>query len=143
MKKVLRVITTVFLAVAMLCSSVVPAYAEESGINPRFVNCDNAAVSFTIYKNEAEISVSYTGMVATFTYARLNFQVQKKVLGLFWSDVGEEQEVKNYDRLGVFILSQAVNGSGTYRAVYKLRVYGNLGEIDVIEDTIVVNYTAG
>ena len=54
--------------------------------------------------------------------------------------MGEEQEIKNYDTYGVFIVGQTVNGSGTYRAVFKLRVYGNLGVVDVIEDTIEVIY---
>ena len=135
MKKALRLTTLMFLAIVLLCTSIMPVYAEGSGISPRFINCDNATVSFGVCQNVAELSVSYTGITDTFTYARLNVQFQKKTLGLFWTDVGEEQEIKNYNLRGLFIVTQTVNGSGTYRAVFKLRVYGNLGEIDVIEDT--------
>lgn len=135
MKKALRMVIPMFLVIVLLCTSILPVYAEESGISPRFVNCNTATASFNVYQNNAELTVTYTGLANTFTYARLNVQFQKKTLGLFWTDVGEEQEIKNYDTYGVFIVSQTVNGSGTYRAVFKLRVYGNLGEIDVIEDT--------
>lgn len=135
MKRALRLITTMFLAIVLLCTSVTPVYAEEAGISPCFTNCDNAAASFIVYQNVAELTITYTGMADTFTYARLNVQFQKKTLGLFWTDVGEEQEIINYDLRGIFAPSQTVNGAGTYRAVFKLRVYGNLGVVDVIEDT--------
>lgn len=143
MRRTFRVVFPLFMVIVLLCTSIMPVYAEETGVSPRFTNCNTVSTSFTVTQNVAELTVTYTGRADTFTYARLNFQVQKKVLGLFWTDVGEEQEVKNYDRIGAFVVSQTANGSGTYRAVFKLRVYGNLGEIDVIEDTIEVIYTAG
>ena len=45
------------------------------------------------------------------------------------------------DLWGEFYDYIPVNGTGTYRALFTLTVYGNHGIADVVEDTIVVKYT--
>lgn len=141
MKKVCRVGFTLLLAVVMLCMSVIPAFALEDGASSRLTNCNDATMSFVVADGEDSFYVSYTGYASTFTQAKLTVQIQKKFLGLFWRDAADEWVGYNSELVSHFYDDIPVDGTGTYRAVFKLEVYGSTGVTDVIEDKISCKYS--
>ena len=141
MKKVCRVGFALFLTVVMLCMSVISAFALDDGASSRLTNCNDASMSFVVADGQASFYVSYTGYSSTFTQAKLTVQVQKKFLGLFWRDAADEWVGYNTEIMGDFYDYIPVDGTGTYRAVFKLEVYGSTGVTDVIEDKISCKYS--
>ena len=140
MKKVCRASFSVFLAIVVLCMSIVPAFAMGDGVSTYLTNCSNAAMSFGVSDGVASFFVTYTGREGIFTQAKLTVQVQKKFLGLFWRDAADEWVGYNTEILGDFYDDIPVDGHGTYRAVFTLEVRGNTGRVDVMEDTIEYMY---
>ncbi len=154
MKKLLCVLLSVLISGILLCTSILPAYAvspaegenstvlnASSGISPRLTNCSGATFSFGVTSSgDATFVVTYEGRAASFSYAKLTVQVQKKFLGLFWRDV-DEWTGYCYDVSGRFYDSVPADGTGTYRALLTLEVYGTTGVTDVIEDTIDCKYS--
>lgn len=141
MTKVCRAGFAMFLAVVVLCMGTTHAFAADGGISTYLTNCDDTSMSFGVAENNAYVFVSYTGRPATFTQAKLTVQVQKKFLGLFWRDAADEWVGYNTEALGSFNVVIPVDGTGTYRAVLKIEVFGSTGVTDVIEDTIQYKYT--
>ena len=148
MKKTMQMLLSVFMAMILLCASIIPTYAidngsskasdasELSGISPYLTNCSNATFVFGVIDGEASFAVSYVARESTFVMAKLKVQIQKKYLGLFWRDVGDEWVGYCEDLHGLFSDSISVDSSGTYRANFTLHVVGNTGIVDVLEDTI-------
>ena len=141
MKRKFKVLLTTLLTVIILCLYLLPAYANEEGVAPCIENFDTATMSFTVADGEAHFVATYVAREETFLKAELRVTVEKKVLGLFWSDVGGEWVGYSFNLLGTISGSVPVDGKGTYRANFKLIVYGNHGIADVVEDTIVVKYS--
>lgn len=140
MKKVIKCWIPVLLSCALLCLSILPVYADEQP-TPRFTNTQDCVMSFYVNSNGANFAVTYMASEATFLEAKLTVTVEKKVLGLFWNEVSTWSGYC-YDRLGYLADTLPANGKGTYRATFRLIVYGNQGIADVIDDTIEVRYTA-
>ena len=92
-------------------------------------------MSFTVVDGDASFYVSYEARAATFTQAKLTVQIQKKFLGFFWRDAADEWVGYCTDLSGFFAATIPVDGSGTYRAILTLEVFGT-GDTDVIEETI-------
>ena len=141
MKSACRVGFSVFLAIVMVCMSVIPSFATDDGISTYLTNCYEATMTFGVADGEASIYVSYTGRSSTFTQAKLTVQIQKKFLGLFWRDAADEWVGYCTDVDGYFYDDIPIDGTGTYRAVFKLEVFGSTGVTDVIEDTIQYKYS--
>ena len=141
MKKTTKLVIHVFLVCTLLCMSTLSAFAESEEISPRLTNMVDATISFTVVDGEASFYVSYEGRATTFSQAQLRVQIQKRVLGLFWRDVGDEWVGSSTALSGDFYDYIPVDGKGTYRANFTLTVYGTQGVNDVIEDTIEVKYS--
>lgn len=141
MKKWFKLLLTMLLIGVLLCAYLIPAYATGEGITPRFTNCETANFYFSLSDNEAFFSASYVAREDTFLNAELRVTVEKKVLGLFWRDVGGQWVGYSTQARGTIRGSMPADGTGTYRANFKLIVYGNQGIADVIEDTIEVRYS--
>lgn len=141
MKKTMKLAIHVFLVCTLLCMSMLHAFAETGEISPRLTNVSGATTHFEVVDGEAYFYASYEGRAATFSQAQLRVQVQKKVLGLFWRNVGDEWVGYNSVLDGYFYDSISVDGTGTYRANFTLTIYGTQGVNDVIEDTIEVKYS--
>ena len=141
MKKLSRILLTAFLVATILCTSVVPAFSADEGTSTYLTNCYETSMSFGVANGEASFFVSYTGRASSFTQAKLTVQVQKKFLGIFWRDAADEWVGYNTDLDSEFYDSIPVDGTGTYRAVFKLEVFGSTGVTDVIEDTIQCKYS--
>lgn len=133
MKKRIALLLSVVMAISMLIASAFPASA--SGIEPRYSNTNNATVAFSITSSgAAHFSVDYTGRADVFTEARLTVKIEKQFLWFFWTEV-DSWSATCYERLGFFTHTFYLNESGTYRANYRIEIYGTSGDVDVIENT--------
>ena len=142
MKKRCRVVFSMFMAVVVLCMSIVPSFATTSdGVTTYLTNCSTTSMSFGVAEGEASFYVSYMGREATFVQAKLTVQIQKKFLGLFWRDAADEWVGYSTEVVGQIYDDIPIDGTGTYRAIFKLEVFGSTGVTDVIEDTLQYKYT--
>ena len=149
-------VVTLILILSMLVVSVVGGFVisaeefsagSEESIFPRFTNCNQCDFAFAVIApGEAQVLVTYYAKSDVFTQARLTVKIQKKFLGLFWRtvDIGttnDEWVAYSSATNGQFYNSFDVDGTGTYRAVFCLEIYGTSGAVDTIEDTIEFKYT--
>ena len=142
MKTAMRLWLPLLLACVLLCMSVVPAYATEQQVTPRYTNTLQASMTFGVDASGAQIVVTYAAIEETFLRARLTVKLEKKVLGLFWTDVGDTWTSDYcYDYLGYISGTLPANGKGTYRATFQLIVYGNQGIADVLDHTAEYKYS--
>ena len=133
MKKRIALLLSVVMAISMLIASAFPASASD--IEPRYSNTNNATVAFSITSSgAAHFSVDYTGRADVFTEARLTVKIEKQFLWLFWTEV-DSWSATCYERAGFFTHTFYLNESGTYRANYRIEIYGTSGDVDVIENT--------
>ena len=151
MKNKLRASLILLLVLTMVFVGTVPAHAaaidDTPSVMPLMDNCDVFSMSFDIIDpNLAGFAVTYYGTTDTFSHAKLTVQIQKKNLLFFW----ETQEIGDHGQFwiqvntsinGVFTDEFTVNGTGTYRALFTLEVYGTNGTVDVIEETIECVYS--
>lgn len=125
----------------------VSAAENEKNVTPRFTNCNYCNFIFQVLDpGEAHVSVRYSAKADVFTQAKLTVKIQKKFLGLFWTtvDIGttnDEWVAYSTDINGQFYNYFNVDGTGTYRAVFCVEMYGTSGVVDTIEDTIEYKYT--
>lgn len=141
MKNVIKAWLPVMLIFSLVCMSIVPAYAEFQQ-SPRYTNTQRANMTFSVDGSGAHVTASYIALEETFLQARLTVTLEKKVLGLFWTDVGDTWTSDYcYDYLGYISATLPASGKGTYRATIKLTVYGNQGIADVIDNTIEAKYS--
>lgn len=143
MKKRVKMIVAVMLSILMLWCGCVSAYARDTdaGVVPCLDNAYDTSFSFVVVDpGVADFVVSYIGNPNTFAVAKLTVTFEKKFLGLFWRtvDIGtENNEWIEYcgDQQGDFIGLVTLDGTGTYRANFKLEVMG-FDTADVIEKTM-------
>ena len=135
MRKTFHSLLTVLLSMIILCTGVLPAFAVDEGISTCMTNCDTTSMSFIVVDGEASFYASYNARAATFTHAKLSVQIQKKFLGLFWKDAADEWVGYSSEIDGFFAETIPVDATGTYRAIFKLQVFGTTAT-DVIEETI-------
>ncbi len=139
----------IFVTLIMLLSFYSESFAIENeniGIAPCFTNISSCSCSFGIFDpGEAYLDLTYTAREAYFLQARLEVKIQKRYLLLFWEtiDIGEPNNTwvglcNEVD--GHFYESFPIDGAGTYRVVYTLKVFGNAGVTDIYEDTIEDTY---
>ncbi len=153
MKKIIAKYFIVILAAIMLLTGNTIMYAgdintedmnAENGISPCFSQCNQCSFGFYIDGNgTAHVSVSYDAK-STFTQAKSTVKIQKKFLGFFWRtvDIGysnNEWIAYSSEDIHDFYNTFSLNGSGTYKAVFKLEMYGS-GNTDVIEDEVQYTY---
>ena len=141
MKNTFKLWLPLLLSCVLLCMSIVYSYAD-SQPTPRYTNTIGCNMAFNVNGNGANFSVSYEAIEETFLQAKLTVKLEKKVLGLFWTEVGDTWTSDYcYDYLGYISDTIPADGKGTYRATFKLTVYGNQGIADVIDNTIEVKYS--
>lgn len=141
MKKIIRCWLPLLLSCVLLCLSILPAVADSQPI-PRYTNTQDCDLAFLVDGNGASFSVSYVALEDTFLQAKLTVKLEKKVLGLFWTQVGETWSSGYcYDAVGHIADTIPADGKGTYRATFKLTVYGNQGIADVIDHTAEYKYS--
>lgn len=147
MKKNMKTIATVVLSVLLLWCACIPAYASDAnaGVAPCLDNAYDASMAFVVIDpGVANFMVSYNGNPDTFTVAKLTVTFEKRFLGIFWRtvDIGTENNewvAYCYDLRGDFYDNVTMDGTGTYRANFKLEIMGG-GSVDVIEETMQCQY---
>lgn len=135
--KCLKKIFAVILVCVLFASfgvQVSAGYEERSPIMPRYENATGYNARFWISNDQANVLVDYNGKSTTFTRAEITVKVQKRFLLVIWSDVGE-WSASSTDLNGSFYKTFSVNGTGDYRALITLTIYGNAGGVDTIEMT--------
>ena len=135
MKKIVKTLMLISLAMIMFLTSM-PIYASEvGGISPRLSHTNNASYSFNATSSIGYISADYTGVAASFVSAKLTVKVEKQFLFFFWNEV-DTWTATNTELLGDFYYEMPLTGAGTYRATFTLEVTGTDGTVDVMTDTI-------
>lgn len=141
MNKIFKCWLPVLLSCVLLCLSIMPAFADNQP-TPRYTNIQSADMVFLVDSDGAHFSVAYIAAQDTFLQAKLTVKLEKKVLGLFWTDVGDTWSSGYcYDAIAHIADTIPANGKGTYRATFKLTVYGNQGIADVIDHTMEAKYS--
>lgn len=142
MKKILVFILTMVLLVNTLLVSVsasTDTLGTNSGITPRWTNCELCDTTFGVANGVAEILIDYYADETLFTYAEFEVTVQKRFLLAFWKEV-DVWTMTTYEHSAYYATHIPVDGAGKYRAKFYLEFYGNTGEVDVVEHTSTYDY---
>ena len=123
------------------------AGAQETGVMPRFNN--TLITDSTFYINEnglAYIVISYEGYPGITSGAAITIQLEKKVLGLYWStvDIGTPNNTWSYYSSDVSFThthTYQLSSKGTYRVKINYTIYGSAGMPDEIEDVLTYKYS--
>ena len=143
MKKITKALIAIML-VAIMCMANVTAFATDdqtninTGITPRLSHMEDCSFSFSTTANGGNCSVLYYGY-NSFVRADLTVKVEKRFLLVFWNDVGE-WSASSTDINGYFFHTFELNGTGTYRATFTLKITGNDGTVDTVEQVIESKY---
>ena len=152
MKKNVKKMMCMIFALILAFSCTLPVAAQESSNNeipvaPRLSHCSRCVTTFAVDDpGVATVAVRYSGYQATFVEAKVTIQIQKKFLGLFWKtvDIGytnNEWIAYSNELSGSFHNTFSIDGTGTYRAKFKIEIRGTDGTVDVIEDVIERKYS--
>lgn len=137
MKKITKTMVAIVLITVMSMSNVV-AFASNEGISPCLSHAEGTKFSFTATSSGGYIDVTYDGY-DSFVRADLTVKIQKRFLWAFWNDV-TEWSASSTEINGHFYNTLALNGSGTYKATFTLKITGTDGTVDTIEQTIQSKY---
>ena len=137
MKKIL----SLFLVVLMCVSMILPIYAADEMVSPRYTNTAVATADFSINSNGlATVTLRYTGYSNYATGAKITCKLEKRTL-FWWSDVdGAEWTDTVEGSSNVVQHSYQLTKTGKYRLSYEMNVYGTTGGTDVISDSIEKEY---
>lgn len=130
MKKITKILVAVLL-IAVLSMTSITTFASDNAISPRLSHTSNANFSFSATANGGYIDVTYYGYDDSFVRADLTVKIEKQFLFFFWTEVAT-WSASNTDIEGEFYDTIPLDGSGTYRATFTLKVTGNDGTVDTI-----------
>ena len=144
-RKITRLLLIATLSAVLLLSGTLEIYAKTAEeINPYYINVDNTNFNLLVTSSGATFEVNYKGK-STFSRAELSVKLQKKFLGLFWStvDIGEPDNLwtgSSTLKVNTFYDTLPIDGTGTYRAVFTLNIYGTDGNVEEIEEKVEYKY---
>lgn len=139
-----RPIKRVFVAILVLCLSIVPlcpvsaTSVTQVGITPYYNNVGSADINISI-SNSGKLTITYKyyGSSSVTTKAVITTYIEKKTLGLFWKrvDIGTTNNewvdtVYNYFYEGN--RTYQLSSTGTYRVTTIYKIYGSGGAADEI-----------
>ena len=133
MKKITKPLIAIFLIAIMSLSSIT-ALASTEGPSPRLSHTENGGFSFSATANGGHVDVTYYGY-DSFVRADLTVKIEKNFLFFFWTEIGT-WSASCTEMEGHFFHTFTLDGSGTYRASFTLKVTGNDGTVDTITDVI-------
>ena len=137
MKKITKSLVAILL-IAILAMTGVTAFASNEGVMPRLSHMENGSFTFSATANGGYADVTYYGY-DSFVRADLTVKVEKNFLFFFWNEIGT-WSASSTELNGDFFHTFTLDGSGTYRATFTLRITGNDGTVDTIERTIESKY---
>lgn len=137
MKKIL----SLFMVVLMCMSMVLPMYATDEIITPRYNNVAMATGDFTITSTGLAIaSFTYTGYTEYATRATITCKIEKKTLW-WWSDVDGASWIDELTGSSNFAEHTIqLSKKGKYKLTYEIVVYGTAGDPDVINSYVEQEY---
>ena len=140
MKKTFIRLAALMLAVLTLVTGGVGVYADDSAAPFSYVQYDSS-FDLIVGSGYARFICDYSADPAVFDHAELEMTLQKKGW-LFWSDVDIQiSQIWMYETDRTLNLRQDIpDETGKYRALYTLRVVGNNGRTDTIEQTVEYTY---
>lgn len=145
MKEQLKKILSLMLALCFLAVPfTVPASAEEGSVTPRYNYLDTCYAEASVTANGVlKVEYGYAGFSGVTSRAEISIKIEKKTLGMFWSDVdnGEWSTTvyqTDYNGSQNFL----VNEEGTYRVTVTFKIYGsgNSYETATRQDTVQYSY---
>ena len=137
MKKITKTLFAILL-IAILGMTNITVFASDEGPSPRLSHMNSGSFSFSATSNGGYVDVTYYGY-DSFVRADLTVKVEKRFLLVFWNDVGE-WSASSTEMDGHFYHTIPLDGSGTYRATFTLKVTGNDGTVDTITDVMEDSY---
>ena len=140
MKRTIIRLAAFMLAMLTMITGGVGVYADD-GIMPVDYVQYYSNFDLIVGSGYAQFMCAYSANPDVFDHAELEMTLQKKGW-LFWSDVDITiTEVWMYEDYKDYSLRQSIpNETGKYRALYTLRVVGNNGRTDTIEQTVEYTY---
>ena len=140
MKKAFIRLTALLLALLTITAGGAGVYADD-GIMPIYELTTYARFRLTIGSGYANFFAEYEADPDIFDHAELEMRLQRKGL-IFWGDVDITiTEFWFYEASTSHSLRQEIpDKTGKYRALYTLRIVGNNGLTDTIEQTAEYTY---
>ena len=137
MKKITKSLTAILL-IAILSMTGITAFAGDATPTPRLSHTDSGSFTFSATANGGYVDVTYYGY-DSFVRADLTVKIEKSFLFFFWNEV-DTWSASSTELNGHFFNTISLDGSGTYRASFTLKITGNDGTVDTITDVIEDKY---
>ena len=137
MKKITKTLIAIFL-IALMSMTNITAFASNESPSPRLSHMNSGSFSFIATSDGGYVDVTYYGY-DSFVRADLTVTIEKRFLLVFWNDVSE-WSASSTELNGIFYNTLPLDGSGTYRATFTLKVTGNDGTVDTVTDVIESSY---
>ena len=143
MRKITKAIIAIML-IAIMCMTNLTAFATDEqtntneGIMPLLSHMEDGRFSFVATADGGYIDVEYFGY-DSFVRADLTVKVERRYLWLIWTEI-DTWSTSSTDVEGYFFHTFTLTGSATYRATFTLKITGNDGTIDTIEQVIESKY---
>ena len=135
--------TGVMLLITLLLFNGASTYAAAAqAVSPRYNNAVNVRTNSEISSSGLlTISYSVTGIANVTTKIEVTTTIEKRVLGIFWSDVDISNPTNtSYNQTYNFTRSFQLEDSGTYRVTVLYKIYGTNGAVDEIETQDKLSY---
>ncbi|MBO5314940.1 MAG: hypothetical protein IKJ13_04455 [Clostridia bacterium] len=137
MKKITKTVIAILL-IAILSMTGITAFAGDATPSPRLSHTSDGSFTFSATANGGYVDVTYYGY-DSFVRADLTVKIEKSFLFFFWNEV-DTWSASSTELNGHFFNTISLDGSGTYRAIFTLKITGNDGTVDTIERTIESRY---
>ncbi len=137
MKKITKTAIAILL-IAILSMASITAFASDATPTPCLSHTSNGSFTFSATANGGYVDVTYYGY-DSFVRADLTVKIEKNFLFFFWNEV-DTWSASSTALNGEFYTTIPLDGSGTYRAIFTLKITGNDGTVDTIERTIESRY---
>ena len=137
MRKITKPLIAILL-IAVLSMTSVTAFASDEGPSPRLSHMSNGSFSFAATSDGGYVDVAYHGY-DSFVRADLTVKIEKNFLFFWWNEI-DTWSASSTELDGEFYTTIPLDGSGTYRALFTLKITGNDGTVDTIERTIESKY---
>ena len=137
MKKIAKTLVAIFL-IAILSMTSITSFASEQEISPRLSHTSDGSFSFSATADGGYVDVTYYGY-DSFVRADLTVKIEKSFLFFFWTEIST-WSASSTELNGEFYNTLPLDGSGTYRATFTLKITGKDGTVDTIEQVIESRY---
>ena len=140
MKKLVKTFIITFLSIILCFNGTTLAHASTiDSTTPRLSHTNIANFLFTASSAGGEVVIQYTGNVESFARAEVNVKLQKRFLLLFWSDV-DEWNTNSTKYSDILTHTFSLNGTGTYKAIFTVKIIGIDGTVDTYTNEIESKY---